>query len=144
MTGSASSGGRKKTGTKRKTSTLTSKAKSTRKSTTKKKPAAKRKATKKKATKKSSTKVRAQANDAAKSPRRNADEVVRGLPKSDLTELFRFWAGDTSADVPKTAQAIRDQVLTWIDDQEYVAARIAVPANRSRFSSLDAPAAIRL
>jgi hypothetical protein len=113
LTGSASSGGRKKTGTKRKTSSLTSKAKSRRKSTTKKAPA------RKKATKATA------GDDMPKSPRCNSDEVVANLPKSDLTELYRFWSGDMAVDVPRNEQVVRDQVLEWMGDQEYVAARIA-------------------
>jgi hypothetical protein len=49
---------------------------------------------------------------------------VAALPKSDLSELFDFWAGDGRARPPAAQVALRAQVVSWMQEPERVVARI--------------------
>lgn len=54
-----------------------------------------------------------------------AANAVRALGKGDLTELYRFWSGESSGAMPETPKRAREAVLGWIAEPERVAARVA-------------------
>ena len=51
-------------------------------------------------------------------------DVVKRLPKGDLTEAWRFWSGDSSGTVPSTARNTRQEIVTWMTEPERVMERL--------------------
>ena len=64
------------------------------------------------------------AASAGKSQRPDLTEVLGELPKGDLDEAYRFWAGDGNGRVPREATRIRDDVLGWMGEPDRVVARL--------------------
>jgi len=56
--------------------------------------------------------------------KRQATAVVRALKKADLTELYRFWSGESAPALPKTDKEVREHVLSWMGDAELLMERV--------------------
>ncbi len=61
----------------------------------------------------------------ARSARTRSSDVLANVRDDELTELWRFWAGDRANGAPQHADALRRQVLAWMADGERIEARVA-------------------
>ncbi|QDU67572.1 helicase-associated domain-containing protein [Engelhardtia mirabilis] len=57
--------------------------------------------------------------------RLGVDEAVSLRPKRDLTELYRFWAGTDTAEIPRGESIVRRQVVEWMSEPETLESRVA-------------------
>jgi len=64
--------------------------------------------------------------------RQSAASVVAAIPKVDLPELFRYWAGKRRVKMPESPDAIREQVLEWMGDAAQLEKRIEEMGRRQR------------
>ena len=62
----------------------------------------------------------------------DAESVVGSIPRADLAELFRFWAGRKRVAAPKKDEELRAQVLEWMADLEVLEARVEAMGSRMR------------
>ena len=64
--------------------------------------------------------------------RQSAASVVASIPKVDLPELFRYWAGKRRVKMPTTPDAIRSQVLEWMGEPALLETRVEEMGRRMR------------
>jgi hypothetical protein len=62
----------------------------------------------------------------------SAASVVATVPKIDLPELFRYWAGKRRVQIPDRDEKAREQVLEWMGDSAVVAERVEEMGRRTR------------
>ncbi len=68
--------------------------------------------------------------DGSETARVSTADSVAAVRSGDLSDLFRFWAGDGGLRAPTGEAALRRQVLEWMQDDEVLEARIAAMGKR--------------